>query len=301
MEQAEIERLVGGAPRLALDEIANDPRLPLARKSYLDRFLEVYSGDPFLVRLLIESGRFCVFLVVAVLEAPEDPARRETWLTVGRLKQAMALFGLASDRQINSLLRRLCSVGFLELSPASGDRRVRILRPTERLRAYNPRLARRPFRPAGDSLSQHDYAPVLRRDRQFHDLYRRTSMPFLPLGAKLLFYAPDIMLFFDRAAGVLVLAALLQAAMAAPEAPHAAVPYADVGERFGVSRPMCGKCWSRPNRPAWSNCTPAAAAASRFCRGFGRAMIVGLAAGMYIHDMVYVATERAARQAVKAG
>ncbi len=301
MEQAEIERLVGGAPRLALDEIANDPRLPLARKSYLDRFLEVYSGDPFLVRLLIESGRFCVFLVVAVLEAPEDPARRETWLTVGRLKQAMALFGLASDRQIDSLLRRLCSVGFLELSPASGDRRVRILRPTERLRAHNRDWLAAHFAPLATLCPQHDYAPVLRRDRQFHDLYRRTSMPFLPLGAKLLFYAPDIMLFFDRAAGVLVLAALLQAAMAAPEAPHAAVPYADVGERFGVSRTHVRQMLVAAEQ---------AGLVKLHARGGRRVEILprlwssydrGLAAGMYIHDMVYVATERAARQAVKAG
>ena len=61
MEQGEIGRLVGGPPRLALDDIVNHPRMPLARKAYIDRFLEVYSGDPFLVRLLIESARFVVY------------------------------------------------------------------------------------------------------------------------------------------------------------------------------------------------------------------------------------------------
>ena len=61
MHQAEIERLVGGPPRLSLDVIVNHPRMVPARKAYIDRFLEVYSGDPFLVRLLIESGRFIVY------------------------------------------------------------------------------------------------------------------------------------------------------------------------------------------------------------------------------------------------
>lgn len=49
-EQAELERLVGRPLRLTLDEIVNHPRLPEARKVYLDRFLSVYEGDRFLVR-----------------------------------------------------------------------------------------------------------------------------------------------------------------------------------------------------------------------------------------------------------
>src|SRR5437016_2083329 len=61
LEQAEIERLLGGAPRLSIEDIVKHPRLPEARKLYLDRFLEVYGGDPFLVRLLIESGRFILY------------------------------------------------------------------------------------------------------------------------------------------------------------------------------------------------------------------------------------------------
>lgn len=126
VDQAEIERLAGGQPRVALDDIVNHPRLPEARKEYIDRFLEIYGGDPFLVRLLIEAGRVTVFVLTATLHASEDPAHKDTWFTVGRLKQAMSLFGVASDRQIDSLIGRLRSVGFLELAPAPGDRRVHI-------------------------------------------------------------------------------------------------------------------------------------------------------------------------------
>ncbi len=61
MQDIEIERLIGGAPRIELEDIVKHPRLVDARKLYLDRFLEVYGGDPFLVRLLIESGRFLVY------------------------------------------------------------------------------------------------------------------------------------------------------------------------------------------------------------------------------------------------
>jgi hypothetical protein len=103
LEDTEIQRLIGGPPRLTLEDIARHPRLPEARKVYLERFLEVYGGDPFLVRLLIESGRFLVCQVTLLLEAAHDLARRETWPTVGLLKENMAMFGLASGRHIDHL------------------------------------------------------------------------------------------------------------------------------------------------------------------------------------------------------
>jgi hypothetical protein len=106
LQPTEIEHLIGGAPRVTIEDIVGHPRLAEARRIYLDRFLDLYSGDPFLVRLLIESGRFLVFLLAVVLEAAQDPARRETWVTVGRLKQTMALFGLASGRQVDHLVGR---------------------------------------------------------------------------------------------------------------------------------------------------------------------------------------------------
>jgi hypothetical protein len=135
LEEAEIARLLGAPPRIVFADIVKHPRLPEARKRYLDRFLEVYGGDPFLVRLLIESGRFVVYHVVTILDAAQDPARRETWATVGLLKQELARVGLASGRHVDHLIARLCAVGFMELRPAEQDRRVRILKPTEKLRA----------------------------------------------------------------------------------------------------------------------------------------------------------------------
>jgi hypothetical protein len=56
--QDELERLVGGRLRLTLNEIVRHPRLPEARHAYLASFLKVYEGEPFLVRLLLEAGRF---------------------------------------------------------------------------------------------------------------------------------------------------------------------------------------------------------------------------------------------------
>jgi hypothetical protein len=200
LDEAEIERLLGGPPRLAFEDIVNHPRLADARKLYFDRFLEVYSGDPFLVRLLIESGRFIVYHLVVLLEAAQDPAHRETWATVGLLKQKMALFGLASGRHVDHLVARLCAVGFMELRPAEQDLRVRILKPTEKLRAHDRDWLAAHYTPLTVLYPHHDYGLVMRRDPQFRAVHRRVAVTFMSLGAKLFLSEPD-MLFLNRAAG----------------------------------------------------------------------------------------------------
>ena len=86
MEKDELERLVGGKLRLSFEDILNHPRIFDARRAYLSSFLDVYEGDPFLVRLLLEAGRFFVFHSAAVLEAAQNLSRRETWFTVAALK-----------------------------------------------------------------------------------------------------------------------------------------------------------------------------------------------------------------------
>jgi DNA-binding transcriptional ArsR family regulator len=225
------------APHVSLEEILRNPRFPAARKLYLDRFLEVYGHDPFLVRLLIESGRFLVYQLAVVLDAGQDPVRRGTWFTVGRLKQQIASSGLgASERQVDHLIARLREVGFLDVLPSDKDRRLQILRPTEKMLTHDRDWLAAHYAPLTLLCPQTDYGPIMRRDPELQVLHRRTAMAFVPLGMKLLLSVPDMMLFFYRAGGQMVLAALLQAAMADPDHPHTAVPYADMGDRFGVSR-----------------------------------------------------------------
>jgi hypothetical protein len=124
LERDELERLVGGKLRLSFDEILNHPRLPEARRDYLDSFLQVYGGDPFLVRLLLQAGRFFVFHSAAVLEAAQDPSRRETWFTVAALKQQLALFGYPSERHVDHLIARLPR-GRISRTASGGQGRAR--------------------------------------------------------------------------------------------------------------------------------------------------------------------------------
>jgi hypothetical protein len=290
LEQDEIERLLGGAPRLLLDDIVEHPRLAEARKAYLAHFLNLYGGDPFVVRLLIEAGRFLVYHVAIVLDAAQDPTRRETWLTIGLLKRALATYGVASSRHIDEIIARLCAVGFMEQRPSDQDRRVRLLLLTEKMRAHDRDWLVAHFAPLAVCYPAHGYAPVMQRDAEFQTVYRRVCTPFLPLGIKLLLSLPDTMLFFNHAAGSPIISALLQAATASPDYPHAAVPYAEVGERFGVSRTHVRKLLVAAEQ---------AGLVKLHARGGQRVEILprlwssydrGLATGMYVHDMTYLAT-----------
>jgi hypothetical protein len=120
----------------------------------------------------------------------------------------------ASERQVDHLISRLCAVGFMEVLRSDEDRRVRILKPTERMLEHDRDWLAAHHAPLTVLCPHNDYSLVMQRD---------------PAIA-----ATDVARL--RTADHMVLVALLHAALSDPDHPHPAVPYADVGDRFGVSR-----------------------------------------------------------------
>ena len=283
MERDELERLVGGRLRLSFDEILNHPRLPDARRAYLESFVHLYEGDPFLVRLLLEAGRFLVFHSVAVLEAAQDPSRRETSFTVAALKQQLAMFGHASSRQVDHLVARLREVGFLELRRAPGDGRVRLLASTDKLRTHHTEWLATHYIPLAMLFPDHDYSPVLSRNRAFHVLHCRTCFPFGPVSARLMMTLPDTLLFFMHAAGPLIQNAVLLAAMDAAD-PNAAIPYVEAADRFGVSRTHVRNLMSDAASAGLVKITGQGGRSILILPRFWSSYDRGLAVGMYLHD-----------------
>ncbi|EHR02943.1 hypothetical protein [Bradyrhizobium sp. WSM471] len=291
MEQDELERLVGGRLRLTLDEIVQHSRLPEARHAYLASFVKVYEGEPFLVRLLLEAGRFFVFHCAAVLEAAHDPSRRETWFTVSALKQQLALFGYASDRQVDHLIARLREVGFLELRRAPDDGRVRLLATTDRLRAHHIEWLVAHYVPLATLYPGHDYGPIFSRDRDFYVLNCSKSPPFNPAAARLMMTLPDTMLFFSHAAGPLIQNAVLKAAMDAGD-PSAVVPYIEATSRFGVSRTHVRNLMISAESAGLVRIIGRGGRNIEILPRFWASYDRGLAVGMYLTDAVNLVTTR---------
>lgn len=274
-------------------DIISHPHLADARKHYIDRFLQIYDGDPFLVRLLIESGRFFLYNLALVLEAAQDPARRETWLTIGLLKKWMTMLGMASGRHVDHLVGRLCEVGYMVSRVSEQDRRVRILSLTEKARAHDRAWLAAHYAPLAVLYPEHDYRPVLEPTAEFQSMHRRTALTFAPLGARLVRSEPEMLLFMSHAAGYPIIAALLQAVMCAGH-PHAAVRYTDIGNRFGVSRTQVRKLLIAAEGKGLVSLHARGGQKVEILPKLWAAHDRGIAGGMYYHDVVYVAAMHAA-------
>jgi biotin operon repressor len=149
----------------------------------------------------------------------------------------------------------------------------------------------------------------MRQDPVYQVANRRMAIPFLPFSGKLLALAPDLMLFFDRAAGHMISAALLQAAMSAPDQ-YAAVPYADVGKRFGVSRTHVRKLLNAAQEIGLIRLQGRGGHRVQILPRLWESYDRGLAAGMFVHDALHavvtgrradVAANVAANAAVQQG
>jgi hypothetical protein len=112
---------------------------------------------------------------------------------------------------------------------------VRILSTTEKLRAHHREWLAAHYAPLATLYPDHDYGPAMRLDPRFCALHLSIGLQFLPSSARLMATMPDVMLFFNHAGGSMVMTALLRAAMEAGD-PHTALAYAEVGDRFGISR-----------------------------------------------------------------
>lgn len=294
MDDPDFLCLAQGAPHLSYDEIVRHPCMADARKLYVSRFLALYDRDPFMARLLIETGRFLVYHIAVILGAAQNPARRETWLTISRLKKAVAAFGVATDRHIDQIIERLCEVGFLASHAAEQDRRVRILTPTDKMLAHDRAWLAAHYAPLTVVSRFADYQAVMREDPAYQRDNRRVAIDFVPFSGRLLAVSPEMLLFFKHAGGHMVSAALVQATMATPDT-HAAVPYAEIGDRFGISRTHVRTIMTEAQDAGLVRLDGRGGQRVQVLPALLTSYDRGVAAGMLSHDMVHaLATGRRA-------
>ena len=178
--------------------------------------------------------------------------------------------------------------------PSETDRRVRILTTGERLRQHDRDWLVANYTHLALLYPYHDYSSVLQRDPQFQVIHRRASIPFQRLGAALMADIPDVMMFFDHAAGPVVVSALLHSAMMQGDERSVDLSYAEVADRFGVSRThVRGLLGAAEDRGLLK----------LHGRGGRRVELLprmwashdaGMARGMYFHDILYLAATAAA-------
>jgi len=214
-------------------EILAHPRFATARAAYVEALLNLYEGDAFLNRLLVEAGRQVTFNMIVALHCRHDETEPATWPTMRLLKQELKLFGL-SERRIDDLVIRHSGFGMLELRRSAHDRRVRILTPTPAMMSLDHDWLAAQYLPLHIMFPEPGYAPVIERDDAFQRVHRVVALGFSTRGVEIMAGNPAMMLFLSRDAGSMILVKLVQMANSARDAEG--LSYADIGARFGVSR-----------------------------------------------------------------
>jgi hypothetical protein len=93
----------------------------------------------------------------------------------------------------------------------------------------------------------------------------------------------------------MVLAALLHAALSDPGTPQPAVPYADVGDRFGVSRTHVRELLATAEQIGLVRLQGRGGHRVEILPRLWASYNRGIAGGMFLHDLIYgAATERTA-------
>lgn len=188
--------------------------------------------------MLSDRARALLPYVVFYLDATARDDDPRSGLTVSRAKALCAETGICSPGRAAACMALLQIGGFITPAPASADRRVRRLVPSEKLKAVQrERLVRQLDAIAGVIPQVADAQPLLGDPDFERAFWLRLGEQFIG-GVRILDYA-DLGLFAERNAGMVILFSLMLAgqgdARTLPSGPLA-IPLAEIARSFQVSR-----------------------------------------------------------------
>jgi AraC-like DNA-binding protein len=215
------------------------PRFAAASRTLAAGYVALWKGNRLLnvvvsdrIRLLISM--FAVHL--HVLGRPNDP---HTGLTVSRMAAQCVEQKLCSPDRAKTMLMLMRAFGHLAPALNEADRRLRRLVPTESLMSLHRERIQRQFEAIVMVFPEHAEAFSAQSRQSFAAFYIcRFSEKFLA-GFRFVDCAPDIRLFVDRNAGIMILCTMLlsgEADDSFPPARPVPISASALSRRFGVSR-----------------------------------------------------------------
>lgn len=203
-------------------------------------FIDQFVGNRFLNLITNDRGRMQVAHGVMYLHYTRDPNDPASGLTSSRLKAFCAEHRMCSPGRTGAMLAVMQMSGHVVEAPAAKDRRVRVLMPTAKL--MDPFLTR--WIAYFDALAKMmpetaDIARAARTSDVFVSAYVRHVVEYYMAGHKLMDHAPQLNVFVDANAGMLIFLSLFAAAGADKppcEGQYVQMPISELARRFGVSR-----------------------------------------------------------------
>jgi len=219
-----------------VEEILAHPRFLEARDAYIAGYLRIYSGDAALNKLLAEAARHVIITFVICLGAASRKNDPDTWLTLAKLQQCVEEHKVGSAGLVEAIVARMLDWGLLAASRPKADRRKRILMPTPQLLKHDRDIIIAQAMATRMVMPSASMALAVQCDPEFQRHFRALSVAAFGPAVEMLARHPEIMTFYKRDSGQMILFSLLSSALSSPEGNLSTITYQEMTVRFGVSR-----------------------------------------------------------------
>ena len=228
----------GPLSKAAVAGLCADPRFPQAIRTLTSGILALYRGNRFLNVLINDRGRMVIGYLALYLHDGAAPDGRGSGFGVGQLKALCTAAGIASPGRTGAMVAMMRMAGYIASASAPDDRRRHILVPTEKLRQAHRdrwRLVAEAVRVVYPDAA----AAFMLGDPEFEAAYVRGTAGCFLDGLRVVDIVPDLQLFLDRNAGLMILFSMLLAGElddTVPPARPVTISISGIAGRFGVSR-----------------------------------------------------------------
>jgi DNA-binding MarR family transcriptional regulator len=198
-----------------------------------------YEGNRLLNQLMNDRARALFTHHAVYLHFSRTPGDAGSGLTVGRMKDLCVETELCSRGRVEVMLGLLRAAGYLAPASDPADRRRRVLVPTERLLALHKQRFDMHFAAMECALPEAAPARAALDDPEFMPAFARILGRHFRAGLRLLSHAPELLLFAERNAGMVILFSLLlagEAGDAFPPTRPVPVSISALAAKFSVSR-----------------------------------------------------------------
>jgi hypothetical protein len=214
------------------------PRFAAAVQTFADGMTAIYRGNRLLNMVINDRGRMLIAYLALYLHDQAAPDGRGSGFSVGELKAVCAASGIASPGRTGAMLAVMRMAGYIASASAPSDRRRHILVPTERLRlAHRERWER--VAAALREVIPEAAAAFAPHDPEFEAAYVRHTTDYFLAGFRIVALSPELHLFADRNAGMMILFSMIlagEANDAIPPTRPVQISISALAQRFGVSR-----------------------------------------------------------------
>ncbi|MBV9558184.1 MAG: hypothetical protein JO254_14030 [Pseudolabrys sp.] len=223
------------ATETEISAVLAHPRFLEARNLYVKSYLEIYSGEPTLNKLLAESARHVIITFIICIAAASQDDQPDTWLTLSKLQDAVSENQVGSPGLVEAIVARMLDRGLLDSRAPASDRRKRILVPTAELLKHDRDIIVAQAVPTAMVCPSHSIDQAVACEPAFQRKFRAVSVEAFGAAMTMLMRHSQIMLFYARDSGQMILFSLLANALAGG-GNLSTVPYREMTDRFGISR-----------------------------------------------------------------